>query len=77
MEEEIATMRAAGFTVDDDNDPGPENIPTAETKGDKVKYDTWGYKGICYCWNKGCYNTSPLINAQYAFCEQQSTMGRG
>eukprot|EP00957_Ditylum_brightwellii_P096458 7346644-Ditylum_brightwellii.AAC.1 len=77
VEENIATMHAAGVTVDDDNDPAPENIPTTQTEGDEVKYDNWGYKGICYHWNKGCYNTSPLINVQYASCEQQSMMSCG
>eukprot|EP00957_Ditylum_brightwellii_P052783 4001795-Ditylum_brightwellii.AAC.1 len=77
MEEDIATMHAAGVTVDDDNDPAPENIPTTETEGGAVKYDNWGYKGICYCWNKGCHNTSPFINAQHASHEQQLTMSCG
>eukprot|EP00957_Ditylum_brightwellii_P068766 5220006-Ditylum_brightwellii.AAC.1 len=45
---DIATVHAAGVTVDDDNDPLPKIIPTAQTEDEEVKYDNWGYKGICY-----------------------------
>ena len=36
--EDINRLRAAGFDIDDDNDPAPENIPDNSTTGD----DFWG-----------------------------------
>jgi hypothetical protein len=45
--EDIIFFRAAGFDVDDDNDPSPEYIIPfkGETAPDG---QTWGWNGICY-----------------------------
>ncbi|KAG7342063.1 hypothetical protein IV203_007155 [Nitzschia inconspicua] len=45
--EDIVLMRAAGFDVDDDNDPDPENVPV---EGEPIDDDprSWGWNGICY-----------------------------
>jgi hypothetical protein len=45
--EDIVFFRAAGFDVDDHNDPAPENIPGVE--GETVPDShTWGWNDICY-----------------------------
>jgi hypothetical protein len=51
--EDIVFFRAAGFDVDDDNDPARENIPGV--KGETVLPDaqTWGWNGICYLKSTG------------------------
>jgi hypothetical protein len=46
--EDVMFFRAAGFDVDDGNDPAPENIP-AGVEGETVPdAQTWGWNGICY-----------------------------
>ena len=34
--------------IDDDNDPAPENIPTAGVNTNSVLSSEWGHAGICY-----------------------------
>ena len=42
-EEDIAHIRGLGFTVDDDNEPVPENIPDPnEEPNQAVEKETWG-----------------------------------
>ena len=44
--EDISNFRAQGFSVDDDNDPAPENIPTpAEVVNGRI-YRAWGSEPI-------------------------------
>ena len=42
--EDIMHIRSLGLGVDDDNEPAPENIPTAETTENTDQ--TWGWNGI-------------------------------
>ena len=48
--EDIALIRNMGFKVDDENNPAPENIPTANTprpNGDDLyEGQDWGWDGI-------------------------------
>ena len=43
--EDIVHIRGLGFTVDDDNEPVPENIPDANAPEQPVQ-ETWGMDGI-------------------------------
>ena len=41
--EDVAQVRAAGFAVQDENDPAPENIPNAADQCNSgVTYSKWG-----------------------------------
>ena len=43
LNEDISNFRAQGFSVDDDNEPAPENIPTAtDPATDGILYKPWG-----------------------------------
>lgn len=44
--EDIAHIRGLGFTVDDDNEPVPENIPDGTTQDQPSQEETWGWDGI-------------------------------
>eukprot|EP00957_Ditylum_brightwellii_P003362 254718-Ditylum_brightwellii.AAC.1 len=59
VEESIATMLAAGVTVDDDNDPASENIPTAQTEGDEVSMITGDTKEYIIARTRDA--TTPLL----------------
>ena len=50
LAEDINAMRAAGATVDDDNEPAEENIPApANNSNEESPFeDEWGYKGVCF-----------------------------
>jgi hypothetical protein len=43
--DDIARLRDEGFEVDDDNEPAPENIPSANNNNDVFWYD-WGFQGV-------------------------------
>jgi hypothetical protein len=47
-----AELRAQGITVDDDNDPAPENVPAPNAAGPAASSgifkDTWGFEGCEY-----------------------------
>jgi hypothetical protein len=45
--EDIAAFRSAGFDVDDDNEPAPENLPEANTNATQDTARQWGWSGIC------------------------------
>lgn len=70
LQEEIAAMEATGISVEDDNAPAPENVPTTIQNND-ITYGEWGHKNICYRRAKGSENTLPSINPQYVSWEQQ------
>jgi hypothetical protein len=42
LNEDISNFRAQGFSVDDDNEPAPENIPTAADTANDGMYRAWG-----------------------------------
>ena len=42
MNEDISSFRAQGFSVDDDNEPAPENIRTAADTANDGMYRAWG-----------------------------------
>jgi hypothetical protein len=48
----MAELQAQGITVDDDNDPAPENIPAPNAASQAASYsifkDTWGFEGCEY-----------------------------
>lgn len=54
LREDIAAARAAGLTVDDDNEPAPENIPAPNLRHELDpntglnEGQSWGWNGICY-----------------------------
>lgn len=53
--EDIATVRALGLDVDDDNNPAPENIPDPSgqapglQRGKVNPGQTWGWSGVDNC----------------------------
>jgi hypothetical protein len=42
LNEDVSNFRAQGFSVDDDNEPAPENIPTAADTANDGMYRAWG-----------------------------------
>ena len=63
MNEDVARLRKEGYGVYDDNNPGPENIPTPAAKDYKVVYHEWGSRSnICYRQLEGnVYKISKLL----------------
>jgi hypothetical protein len=48
LENDSNRLRGEGYGVDDDNESGPENTPTAAASGgDHAIYGEWGFSGIC------------------------------
>jgi hypothetical protein len=45
--EDVSEFRSAGFDVDDDNDPAPENIPTTVPATPTPEGLQWGWNGVC------------------------------
>ena len=46
-DEDIAHIRSLGFSVDDDNEPVPENIPDPNDDPNKgAEEETWGWDGM-------------------------------
>ena len=42
LNEDVSNFRAQGFSVDEDNEPAPENIPTATDRATNGIYKPWG-----------------------------------
>ncbi len=60
--EDVNLIRNAGFDVDDDNEPAPENIPV---EGETVDLQqTWGWSGICNRKATGVANHPPRLNGK-------------
>jgi len=59
--EDIAMVRAAGFVVDDDNDPLPENIPPLTIEDQAQQQHDWGWSGLDERKNMGAQNVRPSI----------------
>lgn len=56
--ENVNAMRAAGFDVDDDNDPAPENVPDTATAPTNNIYGAWNPNlGNCYRKQAGGHET--------------------
>ena len=63
LAEDINAMRAAGATVDDDNEPAEENIPApAANNEDSPFEDEWGFKGVCFRKKDGHLNRNASIS---------------
>ena len=45
--EDIARLRSEGYEVDDDNDPVPENLPTATAPGEATFLE-WNQTNVCH-----------------------------
>ena len=62
--EDIATVRGMGFSVDDDNEPAPENVPQeapADTIHSLGEGQTWGWTGFDDRKVKGIPNVKPSL----------------
>jgi len=59
--EDIAMVRAAGFVVDDDNDPLPENVPPPRDQPQRGRHQSWGWSGLDERKNIGAQNVRPSI----------------
>lgn len=61
-DEEVNLVRFSGITVDDDNEPAPENRPSAaDTQADRVFGDWDHYTGICPRRSASAHNTQPRL----------------
>ena len=66
--EDIAQVRDAGFLVDDDNDPAPENIPAPDVVEEAPKENglpldqEWGWDNTCNRQKKGHHHSDAKIN---------------
>ena len=66
--EDIAQVRDAGFLVDDDNDPAPENIPALDGVEEAPKENglpldqEWGWDNTCNRQKKGHHQSDAKIN---------------
>ena len=58
--EDICHVRNLGFTVDDDNDPAPENIPDNQPVPNTNQ--TWGWNGIDYRAQANVINVNPTLS---------------
>ena len=59
--EDIAMVRAAGFVVDDDNDPLSEIIPPLTIEDQAQQQHDWGWSGLDERKNMGAQNVRPSI----------------
>ena len=59
LNEDISNFRAQGFSVDDDNEPAPENILTATDAATDGIYKPWGSEPLdkrrVAAWCEGCH----------------------
>jgi hypothetical protein len=61
LNEDISNFRAQGFSVDDDNEPAPENIPTAVSISNDGIYGRWGSEPLCVRRVRGVGNVQPSL----------------
>ena len=62
LNDDVAMIRGAGISVDDDNEPVEENIPReGEAVGD-VFDNRWGHSGICPRRSSCALNNNPRMN---------------
>ncbi len=62
LAEDILNMRLAGVTIDDNNEPTPENIPDLATESNATDvFGEWGFKGVCYRKGDGHINRGANI----------------
>jgi hypothetical protein len=59
--EDVSLLLAEGFDVDDDNQPAPENIPTAGEMTTGMQ-QRWGWNGICNRKAAGIQNPPAMMN---------------
>ena len=62
--EDVDEITNQGFTVDDDNEPAPENVPAnnrAQT-GRCITDEEWGWKGFCHQKSACFHHTAPRIS---------------
>lgn len=63
--EDIAMVRNMGFTVDDDNEPAPENIPTVvgtpAAATEVHDGQNWGWQGLDHRKRQGCHDTNASV----------------
>ena len=67
--EDIATARTQGLTVDDDNEPAPENIPEANAPAPNVNAlnegQSWGWDGIDRRRTGGGVDSNPTFHDRW------------
>ena len=61
--EDIARLRAEGYGVDDENEPSPENIPTAGPSNDRggVTWEEWDSRSVCNRRSEGHRHEDPKL----------------
>jgi hypothetical protein len=56
-EYDVVRLQAEGYKIDDNNEPAPENAPTATPSNNTgATYGNWGFSGICQRWAEGLRN---------------------
>jgi hypothetical protein len=75
--EDIAEIRGMGFSVDDDNEPAPENIPLPQENDNNAATDdgrTWGWAGIDHRKQANGLSTRARINCLSGLALEGATM---
>lgn len=75
--EDIADIRNLGFSVDDDNEPAPENIPIPQENNNNAATDDgrrWGWAGIDHRKHAGGQSTRARINCLTGLALEGATM---
>lgn len=62
-DEDVNNIRGV-VTIEDDNDPLPENIPLPNEQTNSVLSDQWGHSGVCYRKMEGATDGKAKINFQ-------------
>jgi hypothetical protein len=74
--QDITDIRNLGFSVDDDNEPAPENIPIPEENDNNAAPDgrRWGWAGIDHRKHAGGQSTRARINCLTGLALEGTTM---
>jgi hypothetical protein len=75
--EDIAEIRGMGFSVDDDNEPAPENIPLPQENNNNSATDdgrTWGWAGIDHRKQANGLSSRTQINCLSGLALEGATM---
>ena len=65
LAEDIQNLRALGFSIDDDNEPAEENLPSPSPQPNdevvKIIYQTWDSKAVCNRKSDGHCEENPRL----------------
>ena len=65
-EYDVFRLQAEGYEIDDDNEPAPENAPTAAPSiNTGIAYGNWGFSGICQRDGQRALELMVLVSKRY------------